>query len=94
MKVILLMLMSLVKIIGNLNLMEFHLIHLNIVKAVVKRKEILFKKRFIHFLFDSIADTGTSLLVGPSAEIANLNAKLGATPIPGGEVRKYFFLMI
>ena len=37
--------------------------------------------------FDSIADTGTSLLVGPTSEIANLNAKLGAIPIPGGEVR-------
>ncbi len=39
------------------------------------------------FCFHSIADTGTSLLVGPQSEIANLNAKLGATPIPGGEVR-------
>jgi hypothetical protein len=38
-------------------------------------------------LFDSIADSGTSLLVGPPVEIANLNAKLGATPLPGGEVR-------
>jgi hypothetical protein len=35
----------------------------------------------------SIADTGTSLLVGPKAEIASLNSKLGAIPIPGGEVR-------
>lgn len=34
----------------------------------------------------SIADTGTSLLVGPKAEIASLNSKLGAIPIPGGEV--------
>ncbi|CAF3319705.1 unnamed protein product [Rotaria socialis] len=33
----------------------------------------------------AIADTGTSLLVGPKAEIASLNAKLGAIPIPGGE---------
>jgi cathepsin D len=33
----------------------------------------------------AIADSGTSLLVGPSVEIANLNAKLGATPLPGGE---------
>lgn len=37
---------------------------------------------------DSIADTGTSLLVGPKAEIASLNAKLGALPIISGEVRK------
>ncbi len=36
----------------------------------------------------SIADTGTSLLVGPKAEIASLNSKLGAFPIPGGEVRQ------
>jgi len=33
----------------------------------------------------AIADTGTSLLVGPSTEIASLNSKLGAIPIPGGE---------
>jgi len=33
----------------------------------------------------AIADSGTSLLVGPTAEIANLNAKLGAFPLPGGE---------
>jgi hypothetical protein len=36
----------------------------------------------------SIADTGTSLLVGPKADIASLNSKLGAIPIPGGEVRE------
>jgi cathepsin D len=33
----------------------------------------------------AIADSGTSLLVGPKAEIASLNDKLGAIPIPGGE---------
>ncbi|CAF0868602.1 unnamed protein product [Rotaria sordida] len=33
----------------------------------------------------AIADTGTSLLVGPKAEIASLNAKLGAIPIASGE---------
>ncbi len=43
------------------------------------------KRTFV--LFDSIADSGTSLIVGPTVEIANLNAKLGATPLPGGEVR-------
>lgn len=40
----------------------------------------------IFFFLFSIADTGTSLLVGPKAEIASLNSKLGAIPIPGGEV--------
>jgi hypothetical protein len=39
-------------------------------------------------IFFSIADTGTSLLVGPKGEIASLNSKLGAFPIPGGEVRQ------
>lgn len=33
----------------------------------------------------AIADTGTSLLVGPKSEIASLNSKLGAIPIPGGQ---------
>jgi len=48
-------------------------------------------------IISSIADTGTSLLVGPKSEIASLNSKLGAIPIPGGEVRtekkpKFFFI--
>ncbi len=69
--------------------MVFHSIHMNIVKAVVKRKKNFFwiNLKEHSFLFDSIADSGTSLLVGPPVEIANLNAKLGATPLPGGEVR-------
>jgi hypothetical protein len=88
MKVKLRMLMSLVKIIGNLNLMESPLIQINIVKTVVKRKETRSLNQIFIFGGFSIADTGTSLLVGPKAEIASLNSKLGAIPIPGGEVRK------
>ena len=70
--------------------MAFHLIPISIVKAVVERRKLLSYFQLIRFNWITcrIADTGTSLLVGPKDEIASLNSKLGAIPIPGGEVRQ------
>ena len=74
------------KITGNSNWTVSQWTPINTAKAVAKRTWLRSEENSLTVLCSSIADTGTSLLVGPKAEIASLNSKLGAIPIPGGEV--------
>ena len=54
--------------------------------AVVFSISINGKTSFCQDGCQAIADTGTSLIGGPTADVENLNAMIGAIPIASGQV--------